>query len=647
MNYPSYLRPARSLPLLALTLSLGTVTAAVPPADKILPADTLAAIVVPDFAKLNAASQKSPQVQMWNDAAMKPFRDKLMNKFDSEIVKPLEKDLGIKFADYTVLAQGVLAMGIIQEGWDAKSDKQPALVMVLDARDKGDQLKKNLADFRKKWVDSGRKLRVEKIRDVEFAVIALSSNDVPKSLKALLPSQPEVEELGKEKTKAKATKDEIYIGQFETALVVGTTPAVTEKVMIRLSGGATPALADDSNYEANRAAYLREASFYAWLNLRRIMDVVMKLEAPKPNPDAPSPFPAMDPPKILKALGLAGLTSAVISYQDAPEGGLLNLFLGAPEAGRQGLTKLLAMEKKESNPPPFVPADAITFQRIRFDLQKGIATLEKAVKDISPEFFGMWEYMLKNGGEAMKQSQPNFDIRKDLFGNFGDDIITFSKAPRDATLAALTTPPTLTLLGSPAPEKLASALRGILVLTSPDAMTPKEREFLGRKIYTITAPSMPMTASPGTPGSLHYCATGSYLAMSTDAAMLEEYLRSTDATGKPLRDTAGLADAAQKVGGFGTGWFVYEQQAEAMKQAFALMKKAGSDSGGGSGLDLLTGGLPIAGPDASVKDWMDFALLPDFDKVAKYFHFTVTAGAATQDGLSIKVFAPVPPGLKK
>ena len=647
MNLTTSFRPARFVPALVLALATSTSFAAIPVAEKVLPADTLAAICVPDCAKLSTAYQKSPQVQMWHDLAMKPFVDKFMNKWDAEIVKPLEKELGVKFADYSVLAQGVMTLAIIQEGWDAKSDKEPAAILVLDARDKGEQLKKNLADLRKKWVDGGKKLRTQKIRDVEFSVITLTSNDVPKSLKQFFPSQPEVEELGKDKAKPKESKNELVVGQFESALIVGSTPAVVEKVMTRLSGGTSPALADEANFEANRAGLFREAQGYGWINLKRIMDVVMKIEAPKPNPDAPSPFPPVEPAKIMKALGLSGLTSAAIAYKDAPEGGLVDLFLGAPEATRAGLTKLLAVEAKDSSAPAFVPADVASFQRVRFDLQKGIATLEKAIKDISPEAFGMWEFFLKNGGEAMKQSNPDFDIRKDLFGNFGDDILTYRKAPRDNTLEALASPPTLTLLGSAAPDKLASALRGILVLTSPDALTPKEREFLGRKIYTITAPQMPMTASAGAPGSLHYSASGSYLALSTDAAMLEEYLRSSDSSGKALRDAAGLADAAQKVGGFGTGWFMYEQQTEAMKQAFALLKKAGASDGGSSGLDLLTGGLPIAGPESSFKDWMDFTLLPDFDKVAKYFHFVVTTAAANKDGISVKVFSPIPPGLKK
>jgi hypothetical protein len=43
---------------------------------------------------------------------------------------------------------------------------------------------------------------------------------------------------------------------------------------------------------------------------------------------------------------------------------------------------------------------------------------------------------------------------------------------------------------------------------------------------------------------------------------------------------------------------------------------------------------------------MDFSLLPPFDKVAQYFYFTVTAGSANVDGLTLKIFSPTPPALR-
>jgi hypothetical protein len=48
-----------------------------------------------------------------------------------------------------------------------------------------------------------------------------------------------------------------------------------------------------------------------------------------------------------------------------------------------------------------------------------------------------------------------------------------------------------------------------------------------------------------------------------------------------------------------------------------------------------------------LKDWVDFSLLPPFEKIAKYFHFSVSSGSFTADGFSYKAFTPTPPQLKK
>jgi hypothetical protein len=57
------------------------------------------------------------------------------------------------------------------------------------------------------------------------------------------------------------------------------------------------------------------------------------------------------------------------------------------------------------------------------------------------------------------------------------------------------------------------------------------------------------------------------------------------------------------------------------------------------------GALPFVSPEKIFGEWMDFSLLPDYDKVSKYFYFSVTSGNVTADGLSFKVFAPRPPQL--
>jgi len=55
-----------------------------------------------------------------------------------------------------------------------------------------------------------------------------------------------------------------------------------------------------------------------------------------------------------------------------------------------------------------------------------------------------------------------------------------------------------------------------------------------------------------------------------------------------------------------------------------------------------------AGADMKwVRDWFDYSLLPSFDRIAKYFSFTVYGASAGNDGISFKSFSPTPPELKK
>jgi hypothetical protein len=211
----------------------------------------------------------------------------------------------------------------------------------------------------------------------------------------------------------------------------------------------------------------------------------------------------------------------------------------------------------------------------------------------------------------------------------------------------LETPPSLFLLGSPNAEQLAAALKGPWLILTPQTGALEPREFLGRKIYSVPEPSLPLVGVlRRTPRKLSYAASGGYVAFSTDAAMVEEFLRSSESQAKTLRETPGLADAAQKVGGAGGGLFGYDNQGESMRLLFeALKKDSGSATNAGSSIPLASS-IPFARPERSLREWMDFSLLPGFDRVARYFSYTAYSGSTTTDGLTFKFFAPLPPQLK-
>jgi hypothetical protein len=629
------LRPFLVAALIAPLTLAASLRAAIPPAENLLPQDTLLVVTAPDCAGLRAALHQSPQFLLWNDPAMKPFHDKFMGKWNDAFVAPLEKDLGMKLADFAALPQGQLTFAITQNGWSGTGDQLPGVVLLLDAKDKSDLLKTNLAALRQKWMDAGKTIRTETIRDVKFSIVPFSSNDIPASLSGLLPKKQPVSELGKETPPEKP--GQIVIGQFESLLIVGNTIQAVQPVVEHLTGGSAPALNDNTVFAADKLAQFRDAPLYfGWFNAKTFFTVLSHIPQPEPNPDAPSPMPQIPWDKSLAASGALGLKSASFAYRESHDGSQVNFYLSVPEADRTGLFKIIAAASKDANPPVFVPADAVKFWRWRTDGQKDWAALESMVGSISPAALSSLNAAIAMANAGAQQKDPSFDLRNNLIGNLGDDFISYAKPAAGTSLADLNNAPSIFLFASANPDQTILAVKTITSLIYGQQTAADPRDFLGKKIYSIALPAPRTMGAPAPAHSLYLTTANGYVAMSTDTSIVENFLRNIGTPGKPLRETAGLADAAGHIGGAGGGLFGYENQREIMRSAFTLLK-AQSDSPAGLGT--------MAALPKSFRDWMDFSLLPDYDLVSKYFYFSVFGGSTTVDGISFKVFGPRPPQL--
>jgi hypothetical protein len=625
------------LAVIAASLTLaGSLYAAIPPAENLLPSDTLLVFSVPDSAALRTTLHGSPQWLLWNDPAMKPFHDKFMGKWNETFVAPLEKDLGLKLADFAALPQGQFTFAITQNGWTGTGDQVPGTVLLLDAKDKSDLLKTNLAALQKKWSDAGKSIRTETIRDVKFSIVPMSSNDVPASLSGMFPKQPPASELGKDAPPEKPS--EIVVGQFESLLIVGNSIKAVQPVVEHLTGGAAPALNDNPVFAADKLAQFHDAPLYfGWFNAKTFFTVLSQIPQPEPNPDAPSPMPQIPWNKSLAASGAMGLKSAGFAYREPADGSQVNFYLSVPEAERTGLFKIIAAAPKDANPPVFVPADAVKFWRWRVDGQKDWAALETMVGGISPAALSSLNAAIAMANASAQQKDPSFDIRKNLLGNLGDDFMGYGKAPTGSSLADLNNAPSIFLFAAPNPDLAVNAVNSIASLIYGRQGANEPRDFLGKKIYNIPLPAPRGAAATAPAHSLYLTTANGYVAISGDSGMVESFLRSTGSPGKPLRETAGLTEAAQHIGGAGGGLFGYENNREIMRSTFTLLKNS-SDSATGLG--------PMAALPKNFRDWMDFSLLPDYDQVSKYFYFSVFGGSTTVDGISFKAFAPRPPQVK-
>jgi hypothetical protein len=606
----------------------GLVHAAIPPAENLLPADTFVFFTIPDCDALRAASKVSPQLMFWNDPAMQPFRDKFMSKLTEQYIAPLERNLGVKVADFVDLPQGQVTVGVTVNGSNGHDDVAPGLVLLLDARDKSDLLKKNLADLTKKWTDAGRPLRTQMIHGLTFTIVTLSTND----LANILPQRPPVSEIGRESKPAKTV--DIYFTQFQSLLIVGNSPGVVESVAAHLTGGSLPALADDATFAADKLAQFRDSpTYYGWFNAGRFFALLS--QGAGDNDANASPFaPSLGAAKIISVIGLSGLKSASLALRESHEGSMLTVHLDTPESERTGILKILALPAKDANPPAFVPDDAVKFTRVRLDGKQTWAELQKIIAAFSPNGLAYLNSAIDLANTSAQQKNPGFDLRNTLFGNLGDDIVSYEKSPVGDSLAAFAHPPGLTLLAVANPDQVIEAVEVIASMVASQEGAQPPRDFLGHKIYSIALRAQQTadgTAVPTAP--LLISSSGGYVALGLDPGILEEYLRSADGKTKPLNQLPGLADAEQQVGGTSGGLFGYQNQRDTMRTSFKLLKNAGSS-------DLTMKMFPPA-----FREWMDFALLPDFDQVAKYFYISVYGGNATDNGINLKVFTPRPPQL--
>ena len=622
---------------LAALLTLATsICAAIPPVENLLPADTLFLLAVPDCAALCTASHQSPQWLFWNDPAMKPFHDKFVAKWNSEFIDPLERDLGVKLSDFTDLPQGQLALAITQNGWNGTNDVDPGVLLLLDARDKSDLLTTNLTCLRNKWTEAGKPLRTETFHGIPFSVVPLSSNEVPDALAHFFPKRQPVQELGGENKPS--PPGELFVGQFESLLIAGNSQKAIDTVSARLTGGSNPSLDNNPLFAADRLSQFHGRPLcYGWFNARNSFDVLAHLPPPESNSGARSLMSRVPWNKILGASGLAGLKTVSFTYDQSREGVQANFFISVPDTSREGIIKMIASVPKDANPPAFVPADAVKFWRWRVDGQNSWAALEKMFANISPLALNSLNSFLDIANSNVQRLDPNFDVRKNLIGNLGDDWMSYQKKASGTTLADLNNAPSIFIFAASNPDQTALAIKNIMALASSQENPPQTRDFLGRKIHTIPLPSRRAFATNTMASHSLYCTvSGGYIAITTDVSMIEDYLRSAENHAKPLRETTGLADAVWHVGGAGNGLLGYQNQRELMRAFFTNLKNNPDTTSAEAGplSDVLGKGS---------RDWLDFSLLPEYNKVSKYFYFTVYAGSATTDGLAFNFFAPRPP----
>ena len=91
------------------------------------------------------------------------------------------------------------------------------------------------------------------------------------------------------------------------------------------------------------------------------------------------------------------MKTLAFDFRDSSDGITYEIFVGAPEGSRRGLSKILAVGEQGLKSPDLVPGNVVKFQRWRIDGQKAVTAFEKMLNEISPQTFNTWNFLLSSG----------------------------------------------------------------------------------------------------------------------------------------------------------------------------------------------------------------------------------------------------------
>jgi hypothetical protein len=172
--------------------------------------------------------------------------------------------------------------------------------------------------------------------------------------------------------------------------------------------------------------------------------------------------------------------------------------------------------------PSFVPENAERFQQWHFAGNQLWATIETTLGRISGQAMRGLDFLLETAEIAAQMKKPQFNLRTNLTTSIGDTLCYWQQ-PGTNSQDGLEK---ILVFSSRSPEELAYTLKSMLVLVSAEAEKPQERDFQGRKVFSVALPPANLAGLFTIPKNttLHYAYTTQYVAIATGPNILEEFL---------------------------------------------------------------------------------------------------------------------------
>lgn len=583
--------------LLGLTGLPARATAAAPP-ERMLPENTIFFAKMVDAKAFRKAFEASQYGRLFNDPALKDFREELMRRVE-DAAKPFKEAVGLTVAELLELPQGPLALAAV--GRD--DPKLPvAGILIADAGENEKKMLDLLTRAAKQGESSGFKASTETFNSLTIHI--------------LQPPAPEEKGDKKEGDKSVPPPPIVWTNSGSLFLIGSDLELVKDVAAHR--DGRDPSLATTASFVKTQAKTDSASAHAIWfLDVAKLVTVAIKANAKGVDADA------QQNQVMVTELGGDGLKSIGGCFTFAGGGfeSLSKTFVLAPKPV-SGVLKLFSLPPIALKPEAWVPATVASYQTLSFDLDNLYDSVNELVNKFQPGMLNIIEQQLvgPNGGQPLS-------LKQDLFGPLGDRITLisdFKKPVKEDSQRALLA------IALEDPKVFKNTLSRIIEMTGA---APEKRDFQGTTIYDFTIPELPNNGAgagmQGLKGPISLAIAKDCLMVTTDTTLLEQVLRSGNT---PLAESESFQKIAKDLPEKASG-MTFVKPDEQARISYDMIKgggfvKALEQAAAGRG------GRPIPGLDKLIP----VEKLPDFNVFAKYLSLSGSYSTMDDDGFLMTGF---------
>jgi hypothetical protein len=562
------------------------------PPERVFPESTVFMLKLNDVKNFRESFRASHYGQLWNDPALKDFKDDLVKKIE-DATKVLKDQVGFSLKELLELPQGAIAVAAVGRD-DPKLPVAGALL--ADAGENRDKMAELLNRLTKHAEDSGAKVSQEAFNGLTLHVLQF-------------PEEKGEEKKDQEKNQDKSTPPPPVIWtQAEGRFFFGTDVEVVKDLTAHREGRDNALAVNESYVKTQAKTDAAKAQLVWFLDVAKLVKLLVKASA-KGNDGQ-----AQQTEVLVETLGLKGLKSAGGSFTLGTENydSVSKTFFLAPKPV-QGLLKIFSFPPAALRPESWVPATVATYQTLSWDLDNAYEAINEVVNNFQPGMLNILEQQLvgPNGGQPL-------NFQKDFFGPLGNRItlITDFKKPVKEDSQRM-------LLGVALEDARAfqNTVNRVLEITQA---APRKREFQGTTIFDLDMPNLPQPNGANVQVKpFSFAIAKDTFFVTSDTTLLEQVLRPGNAM---LSDNASFQTIVKEVPERVSA-MSYVRRDESARLTYDLVKSGQIDKAVQQAMGAPGGPrrqqLPPIGKVLATEK------LPEFSALAKYL--TATGGFSQMD----------------